>query len=305
MTIRNLPHGGTEIPPISGGIARLAPPASEQTGASVRLATAFNYSDVPSRASNLAFREILEKDALDLLESVAAAGEGEISGRDAIADPSSAHALHTLAERTEAALLVVGSTHRGAVGRVVPGSTGERLPHGSSCPVAIVPAGYAEAGPIRSIGVGYDGSAESKAALAGAYQLAARCNASLRVIHVFDAGHVGNPALMTMPGWDSMREDHEKTARERLDRGVAALPPGVGTEPVFVHGAPGPELSAQSEQVDLLVVGSGGYGPRAAVVLGGVTHTLIRNAACPVVVLPRGSRGLDGLFASVAETAVS
>jgi hypothetical protein len=34
-----------------------------------------------------------------------------------------------------------------------------------------------------------------------------------------------------------------------------------------------------------------------------VTHTLIRKAACPVVLLPRGSRGLDALFAPAAEAA--
>jgi nucleotide-binding universal stress UspA family protein len=39
------------------------------------------------------------------------------------------------------------------------------------------------------------------------------------------------------------------------------------------------------------------------VLLGGVTHTLLRKAACPVVVLPRGSHGLQGLFAQDAETA--
>ena len=70
-------------------------------------------------------------------------------------------------------------------------------------------------------------------------------------------------------------------------------------------GSAGHELAAQSERVDLMVVGSRGYGPRAAVLLGGVTHTLLRKAACPVVVLPRGSRGLDPLFVPAAETATS
>jgi nucleotide-binding universal stress UspA family protein len=68
---------------------------------------------------------------------------------------------------------------------------------------------------------------------------------------------------------------------------------------------PAHELAAQSELVDLMVVGSRGYGPRAAVLLGSVTHTLLRKAACPVVVLPRGSRGLEPLFAPEAETATS
>ena len=83
---------------------------------------------------------------------------------------------------------------------------------------------------------------------------------------------------------------------ERLDEVVAALPAGVWAEPVFVAGAAGDELAAQSELVDLMVVGSRGYGPRTAVLLGGVTHTLIQKAACPVIVLPRGAHGLEELL---------
>ena len=52
--------------------------------------------------------------------------------------------------------IVVGSSHRGPVGRIVPGSVGERLLHGAPCPVAVAPRGYsgeAFAG-IQRIGVG-------------------------------------------------------------------------------------------------------------------------------------------------------
>ena len=53
---------------------------------------------------------------------------------------SAARALHELSETKGAGLLVVGSTKRGAAGRVLPGSTAERLMHGAPCPIAIVPA---------------------------------------------------------------------------------------------------------------------------------------------------------------------
>jgi nucleotide-binding universal stress UspA family protein len=269
-------------------------------GASVRLATAFNYSDVPSRASNETFRRVLEQDALELLRATADTVDG-VSGTDAIADPSAPHALHSLAEAVGAALLVVGSTHRGAVGRVVPGSTGERLLHGSPCPVAIVPRGYAKADSIRSIGVGYDGSKESEAALQAGCELARHCGATLRVIRVFDATQVGSPALMTMPGWDSMRDETEATQRKHFAETIAALPPDIVIESVFIPGNPRLDLASESWSLDVMVVGSRGYGPRAAVLLGGVSHALIRKAACPVVVLPRGACGIDALFGSAAE----
>jgi nucleotide-binding universal stress UspA family protein len=271
--------------------------------ASLRLASVFPYSDSPSRASNKAFREELESGAETLLDHTAAAAGAPVAATVAIAHTSPPHALHDLTVQTDAALVVVGSTHRGPVGRVVPGSTGERLLHGSPCPVAIVPSGYAASSPIRIVGVAYDGSDESDAALAAGCELARRLGASLRVIRVYDATRVGSPALMTVPGYVTVHEDFQRVQREGLDDAVAALPADVGAEAVFVAGPAGPELAAQSAHVDLMVAGSRGHGPRAAVLLGGVTHTLIRKAACPVVLLPRGSRGLDPLFAREAEAA--
>lgn len=153
------------------------------------------------------------------------------------------------------------------------------------------------------MGVGYDGSDESEAALVAACELARRFDAALRVIRVFDASRVGAPALMTVPGEVTVHTDFEAQQREGLDEAVAALPAKVRAETLFVAGTAGHELAAQSEHVDLIVAGSRGYGPRAAVLLGGVTHTLIRKAACPVVVLPRGAQGLEALFASTAESA--
>jgi len=278
---------------------------AQATGASLRLASVFPYSDMPSRGAVPAYREFLRSDAQALLDRTAAATEVTVSATDAIAHTSPPHALHDLCERIDAALVVVGSTRRGPAGRIVPGSTGERLLHGSPCPVAIVPRGYADAGPIRTVGVGYDGSDESEAALVAAYQAARRFDAGLRVIRIFDATRVGTPALTTIPGYVTERENHEAMQREGLDEAAAALPSDVRVETGFVSGGAGRELAAQSELVDLMFVGSRGYGPRAAVLLGGVSHTLIRKAACPVVVLPRGSHGLAVLFEPAAEIATS
>jgi nucleotide-binding universal stress UspA family protein len=275
---------------------------AEHTGASVRAVTAFNYSDTPSRASNEAYREILKSDARAVLDTAIGASSGHVDATDVVADPSAAHALHTLAQDMDAALVVVGSTRRGAVGRVVPGSTGERLLHGSRCPVAIVPSGYASAGPILTIGVGYDASEEADAALAAACTLAQHTGATLRVIRAFDATNVGTPALLTIPGWESMRDGHEAAQRAELEHALAQVPDDVSAEPRFLIGRASEVLAAQSELVDVMVVGSRGFGPRKAVLLGGVTHGLIRRAGCPVIALPHGAQTMEPLFAA-AETA--
>jgi nucleotide-binding universal stress UspA family protein len=70
-----------------------------------------------------------------------------------------------------------------------------------------------------------------------------------------------------------------------------------------VAGSPRRELASQTDGMDLLLLGSRGYGPRRAVLLGGVSHVVVREAACPVIVLPRGARpGLSELFAPAAQT---
>ena len=60
-------------------------------------------------------------------------------------------------------------------------------------------------------------------------------------------------------------------------------------ERVVEVGAPAPILAEQSRSVDSLVCGGRGVRVRAPVLLGGVSARLIRTAACPVIVVPRGA----------------
>jgi nucleotide-binding universal stress UspA family protein len=262
------------------------------TGATLRLATAFPYDDIRSRASNEAYRDALREDALELIDRVAAEIGGDVP-TEVVANTSPPHALHTLCEETGAALIVLGSTHRGRVGRVLPGSTAERLLHGSPCAVAIVPHGYGSGEhPIRTIGVGHDNSDESEAALAAAIELARHTGAQLRVMRIFDATEVSTPALVSGPGYFPVPKEIEARQKADLEQRVAELPEDVRAEPVFVAGQPARGLAELSHTVDLLLVGSRGYGPVRAVLLGGVSHALVRDAACPVIVMPRGSHPL-------------
>jgi hypothetical protein len=54
-----------------------------------------------------------------------------------------------------------------------------------------------------------------------------------------------------------------------------------------------------TDNLDLLVCGSRGYGPVRAVLLGSVSREVISAALCPVIVLPRGVQA--ALEALVAE----
>jgi nucleotide-binding universal stress UspA family protein len=101
---------------------------------------------------------------------------------------SAARALHEAAEERDAGLLVVGSTRRGAVGRVLVGSTAERLMHGAPCPIAIVPHGWQAGAGLNTLGVAFVDTDEGHEALRGAYALARRAGAKLRVLTAVKPG---------------------------------------------------------------------------------------------------------------------
>jgi nucleotide-binding universal stress UspA family protein len=214
--------------------------------------------------------------------------------------------LQSLAEEESAALVVVGSTRSGRWGRVLPGSTGERLLHGAPCPVMIAPAGYRghDDWATRRVGVAFDGSDESRAALTAGASLVSSLGGELEVVSVLDVADFASPALMGGPGYDRIPGDLEARATRHLDAVVAELSADIQVRGCLLAGDPAERLASHSESLDLLIAGSRRYGPLRAVLLGGVSGRLIRHAACPVIVTPRGvERPLDRLLAGVASTA--
>jgi nucleotide-binding universal stress UspA family protein len=102
---------------------------------------------------------------------------------------SAPRALTELAEDERADVIVIGSTHRGGLGRVLPGSVGERLLQGAPCAVLVAPRGFADRSEpfaIRTIGIGYDGRTESTHARDVASALAAELGADVEMITVGD-----------------------------------------------------------------------------------------------------------------------
>jgi nucleotide-binding universal stress UspA family protein len=184
-------------------------------------------------------------------------------------DTSAARALHLAAEKEDAALLVVGGSSR----------TADRLLSGAPCPVTVVPRGWMQDGPPSRIAVAYVGGDEGDAALRGAEALARRAGATLRVITVTDDGE----------------------ARDRVRARVDELLGDSSVEIQVLAGDAAEELIAASANFDLIVCGSRGYGPVRAVLLGSVTHRVVRESRCPVIVVPRGVK--TTLEALVAETA--
>jgi len=204
---------------------------------------------------------------------------------------SAAHGLDDVASETGASMIVVGSARRGARRRISAGSTAERLLHGAVCPVAVAPRGLRERPAderVRRIGVAFVDVPEAHEALKVAAALTERTGASLTLYTVVApraevfAPVVGRDAEEAFLG--AVRE----AAREALDAAVAGLPFEAADE--LLEGDVVDELAALDDrECDLLVCGSRGYGPVRRVLLGGVASKLVRRAASPVVVVPRGA----------------
>ncbi len=281
---------------------------ADVAGARVVVAAAYPYSTLPSRSSNAAFREALRDDALEtargMRDALERINDDETIVRT-IADPSPAKALHHLAHAEQAALVIVGSSHTGRAGRVLPGSTGERLLHGAPCSVAVVPKDYRQDAdqPIRRIGVAYNDSDEARAALGSAVSLARAFDAELQIIGIASAEYFTTPSLMGEPG-TSLRSDIERSIREGLEQIAAGVPADVTTHTTRLTGDAEELLTLQTEDLDILVMGSRGYGPLHAVIVGGLSGRLTRTSRCPVIVIPRGIEApLETLFGPVVTTA--
>jgi nucleotide-binding universal stress UspA family protein len=288
-------HHDADAPVLAALLARA-------TGAPV-IAVAAYRDDTPRTLSDADHVHELRGEAMARLDAVEPAFHGLAVETAAVAGPSAARVLHDCAEARGAALLVLGSTHRGAVGRITLGSTADRLLHGATCPVVVAPLGFAERmRGIDRIGVGFVETEEGHEALRAAAALAAACGAELHAATAVEPLPWSTtrlaPPIDVNAHLQRQREQAEVTLRSALDR----VQPAVRSHVEVLVDPPVVALEQFSDDVDLLVCGSRGYGPLGSVLLGGVSRRLVHRAACPVVVVPRGTeRALEALAGALSE----
>jgi len=200
---------------------------------------------------------------------------------------SAAGGLHEEAAAQEADLLVVGSSHRGALGRVLAGSVTRQALQAAPCAVAVAPRGLHDAPPAppRLIGVAFDGGPEARAALRTAAALARELGAELRLLAVADLATSGFGWAVGAP-LHALREAEQANLRRGLDAAIAGLE-GVTASAEVLEGRASDRLVAASAALDLLVLGSRNYGPVRRALLGTVSGRVADEAACPVLVVPR------------------
>jgi nucleotide-binding universal stress UspA family protein len=212
-----------------------------------------------------------------------------------------ARELQNVVDEEHASLVVVGSSKRGVIGQVAPGTTAQRVINGCACPVVVVPHGYEAPKQLTTVGVAFVPTPEGRRALHEAATIAQMSDADLRVLTVVRPG-IGADASA-----GPTRQAAERN-RAQLHATVAAaigeLPDGVRTESEVLVDDPADALVSVSRHLDLLVMGSRGYGPGLAVLLGGVSRRVTTKAGCPVLVVPRGSTSAVAPWAQRTTTTV-
>jgi nucleotide-binding universal stress UspA family protein len=233
----------------------------------------------PSRSiiPGMVAEERRASEALLKRERSAADVSAEIIG---IVSMSAGRGLHEQAEKQDADLLVVGSCSHGAFGRAMLGDDTRAALNGAPCAVAVAARGYAEyPAPIAKVGVAYNGSPEARAALAVARTLAEPTRASVHALEVVSIATYGYTAMAPM----AIGESIDAMLKETNSR-LGELP---DVEARAAYGLTGEELAAFGDEMDILVVGSRGYGPMRRLVLGSTSDYLERHARCSLLVIPR------------------
>jgi nucleotide-binding universal stress UspA family protein len=270
--------GGRDALALADALARLS-------GAGLVALHAYPWDYYVSRGASSEFEGALHGAAMETLE-----GELERAGVSAraiaVADGSPARVLHLAAEREHADLIVVGSAHRGRIGRVLAGDVTASTLHSSPCPVVVAPAGYAQrGGRLETIGVGYDGSPESRAALDLARTIAQAAGARLRILDIVKPPAHDGLFAAHGPEWNEEARIRRELAEARVQRAVADV--GAVATGEVIHGEPADELAFVGNSLDLLVTGSRNYGPIRRLTLGSTSSKLVHRAPCPVLVTTR------------------
>jgi nucleotide-binding universal stress UspA family protein len=225
-------------------------------------------------------------DAVALATDLAGTSSRKIVAENMPATLTPSVALVGLADREGAGTLVVGSPHRGRIGRALLGSVAHHVLHHAPCEVVVAPRGYAEnrRHGIEKIAVAFDGTDEARTALRRAEALARETGAALHLIVAEDP---------VVAGIEDGEEFSPKTnAGAVLETALASIPPSIEADGETLK--PGWRQASTSiataitgacgDDVDVLVAGT--RRPLDRFLLGSVTSHLIDLAPCAVLVVP-------------------
>ncbi|HEV7148000.1 MAG TPA: universal stress protein [Pedococcus sp.] len=191
----------------------------------------------------------------------------------------------------DADLVVTGSRGRGPLKAGLLGSVAYMVTAHAACPAVVVRTDHpVQPGPDHPVVVGVDDSEASRRALDLAAEMAAISDAVLHVVHVAHSSF--SPDAQAYVESTRAGTDHTKTVRAQAEatvqqaaRRARATYANLRVDTEVLYGSPGHVLSPLGAHAGLVVLGTRGHGGFTGLLLGSVSHTVIHEAPCPVMIV--------------------
>ena len=136
---------------------------------------------------------------------------------------------------------------------------------------------------IKNSLVPVDGSEGADRAIEKAVMLAKICGAKLNFLYVANINQLAINAVLS----DAILDSVTKAGNVILDRALEMVPAGIAKESFSDTGSPAVVVLdfAETNDIDLIVMGSRGLGVVKGVLLGSVSQYVVEQSKCPVLVV--------------------
>ncbi len=255
---------------------------------------------IPVRAARVVGKEVVKSYYEDesgrvLKPALAALKKAGLAATTAYAVGHPGEQIAAAADRDKADLIVMGSHGHGALAGLILGSTTNAVLAHTKRPILVLRAKEAPQGDSLKLGIAVDGSKYGKAAVR--YVLKHRdlfgAAPQLVLIHVvpdFAGAVMPDMAGIAMPAFteDEIKAMQKKAFDAALDPVRKLLEKeGLSVEEVCLVGNPGDEISAfaKKKKLDVLVMGSHGYGAFKAAVLGSTATRVAAHCDTPLLLV--------------------
>ncbi len=253
----------------------LAIAISRLTHAPIDVVASYWFDTTPQRTAPDEYGRVLRDEVQQRLVQAFSGPDGACGEvRVHVMPGSAAHALQETASDTGAGLILVGSTHRGAVGRITLGTTADRVLDRAPCPVVVVPRGFRDDGTSpQRVGVAFVDTEGGRSALRAGAAIAHGTGASLIAYTVIEP---------------HTHEADRERAESAVERAIADIAGDLHAEARVLTDGGVEALAAQSRQLDFLVRGCRGRGPVRPPLAFELPSKLAARTACPFVIVPPG-----------------
>jgi nucleotide-binding universal stress UspA family protein len=255
---------------------------------------------IPVRAARVVGKEVVKSYYEDesgrvLKPALAALKKAGLDATSTYAVGHPGEEIAAAADRDKVDLIVMGSHGHGALAGLILGSTTNAVLARTRKPILVLRAKQAPKGDSLKVGIAIDGSKYGKAAVRYVIKHrdlfgAAPAIVLIHVVPDFAGAVMPDMAGIAMPAFteDEIKAMQKKAFDAALDPVRKLLrDEGLATEEVCLVGNPGDEIAAyaKKKKLDVLVMGSHGYGAFKAAVLGSTATRVAARCETPLLLV--------------------